>query len=52
MVKMVGIMYIDYRQPHEFTDEELSAIQIFANQVGSALQNARLIQQEQLNTPG
>ena len=30
----VGVMYINFRQPHAFTDEEIALIRIFTNQVG------------------
>lgn len=42
----VGILYLDFRQPRRFTDEELGLIRIFGNQVGSAIQVARLLQRE------
>lgn len=42
----VGILYLDFRQPRRFTDEELGLIRIFGNQVGSAIQVACLLQRE------
>jgi GAF domain-containing protein len=42
----VGVLYIDFRHPHHFTDEELDLIRIFGHQVGSAIRNAHLLERE------
>jgi GAF domain-containing protein len=41
----VGILYIDYRTPHEFPDEEKNVIRLFARQVAIAVHNAWLFEQ-------
>lgn len=38
----VGVLYINYRVPHKFTDHELSLIQLFAQQVAGLIRAARL----------
>lgn len=42
----VGIMYIDFRTSRQFDEEQLNIIRIFGNQAGSAIQSARLLQNE------
>jgi GAF domain-containing protein/AmiR/NasT family two-component response regulator len=39
----VGVLYIDFRHPHHFNEEELDLIRIFGHQAGSAIQNAWLL---------
>ncbi|MCI0395745.1 MAG: GAF domain-containing protein [Chloroflexi bacterium] len=46
----VGVMFINYRQPHEFTQEELGDIELFANQAAVAIHNAQLYEREQKQT--
>ena len=36
-----GLLYVDFCAPHEFTDDELQTIQMFANQAAIAIKNAR-----------
>jgi GAF domain-containing protein len=38
----VGVMFVNYRSPHRFTDDELTNIQLFANQAAVAIRNAQL----------
>jgi GAF domain-containing protein len=38
----VGLMFVNYREPHRFTRDELSSIQLFANQAAVAIRNAQL----------
>jgi GAF domain-containing protein/CheY-like chemotaxis protein len=38
----VGILFVNFRQPHLWTQEELSLIEIFASQAAVAILNARL----------
>jgi len=43
----VGIMYIDFCEPHRFSQEELFQIRVFARQVSRAIQNVHLIEARQ-----
>ena len=38
----VGVLFINFRAPHYFSDAELSLIQLFAQQVASLIRAARL----------
>lgn len=38
----VGVLYINYRTPRYLSSSEINLIRLFAHQVGSAIQNARL----------
>ncbi len=38
----LGVLFVNFRQPHEFTGEELETIGRFANQTAFAILNARL----------
>lgn len=40
--KPLGVLYVNYSQPHSFTQVEKSMLAIFANQAAIALENARL----------
>jgi signal transduction histidine kinase len=42
--EIVGVMFVNYRQPHEFTDNEKRILETFVNYAAIAIQNARLIQ--------
>ncbi|OQA18049.1 MAG: anaerobic nitric oxide reductase transcription regulator [Chloroflexi bacterium ADurb.Bin360] len=42
----VGVLYINYRAPHEFTEEELNLVRIFGHQLANAIHTARLIEKE------
>lgn len=42
----VGVLYIDYCNSHHFSENELYFIRILANQLGSAIQHARLLEHE------
>ena len=37
----VGVMFVNYRSPHRFTSDDLTNIDLFANQAAVAIQNAR-----------
>lgn len=41
----VGVMFINYRTQHRFTDDELASIELFANQAAVAIHNAQIYQQ-------
>lgn len=41
----VGVMFINYRRSHRFTDDELTNLDLFANQAAVAIRNAQLYQQ-------
>lgn len=45
--KRVGVMFINYRQPHQFTPDEVTNIDIFAYQAAVAIHNAQLYDQVQ-----
>jgi PAS domain S-box-containing protein len=45
--RKVGIMFINYRQPHHFTDDEITNIELFAHQAAVAIRNAQLYRQVQ-----
>lgn len=40
----VGVLYIDFCQPHAFSSDEINAVQIFATQAAVAIQNSRLFE--------
>ena len=40
--EVIGILFVNFRAPHEFGDDERRAIGLFANQAAIAIQNARL----------
>jgi signal transduction histidine kinase len=40
----LGVLYVNYRQPHFFDRDECNVIRILANQAAVALQNARQLQ--------
>ncbi|MBI4790416.1 MAG: GAF domain-containing protein [Chloroflexi bacterium] len=44
--KPLGVLYVNYSEPHTFTDVEKNVLAIFANQAATALENARLHQVE------
>jgi GAF domain-containing protein len=41
----VGVIYIDFREPHVFSDEEKNTIRLFAHQASIAIYNTRLYEQ-------
>ncbi|MBE9513974.1 MAG: GAF domain-containing protein, partial [Chloroflexi bacterium] len=43
----VGVVFINYRSRHRFTNDELTSIRLFANQAAVAIRNAQLYQAEQ-----
>ncbi len=45
--KSVGVLYVNYPEPHIFTDNEKNMLAIFANQTAIALENAQLWYAEQ-----
>ncbi len=38
----LGVLYVNFRSPHPFTDDEKSTIRLFAHQAGIAINNAHL----------
>ncbi len=46
----VGILFINYRQPHHFTENELRYIELSANQAAIAIHNAQLFERKQQRT--
>jgi diguanylate cyclase (GGDEF)-like protein/PAS domain S-box-containing protein len=45
--KVIGLLAIDSAEPDDFTEEEIQTALEFANQVASALENARLFRESQ-----
>ncbi|MCB9079919.1 MAG: GAF domain-containing protein [Anaerolineaceae bacterium] len=45
--RKVGIMFVNYRQFHRFTPEEVKYIEFFANQAAVAIRNAQLFEEQQ-----
>lgn len=43
----VGVIFVNYRTPHTFGEEEKRIIELFATQAATAIQNTRLFQLEQ-----
>jgi signal transduction histidine kinase len=43
----LGVLYVNFRTPHLFTDDEVHIIRLFANQAAVVLQIARLLEREQ-----
>ena len=41
----VGVMFVNYRQPHRFTNDEYQNIELFANQAAVAIRNSQLYEQ-------
>lgn len=45
--KRVGVMFVNYRQPHQFLPDETTNLEIFAYQAAVAIYNAQLFDQVQ-----
>ncbi len=45
--KALGLLFINYRTPHKFTEEEKNSIRLFAHQAGIAIHNALLFRRSQ-----
>lgn len=43
--RKVGVLHVNYTEPHHFSDTEMQMLSIFANQAAIALENARLYQE-------
>jgi GAF domain-containing protein len=43
----LGLLFINYRSPHHFTEEEMNSIRLFAHQAGIAIHNAWLFRRSQ-----
>lgn len=48
--QIVGMLFINYRQPHHFTENELRHIELSANQAAIAIHNAQLFERKQRRT--
>jgi GAF domain-containing protein len=46
----LGVLYVNFRVPHAFTQQEKDTIRLFAHQASSALNNSRLYQQAKRQT--
>jgi PAS domain S-box-containing protein len=42
----VGVMFVNFRTPHEFTEHELTSIDLFAKQAAVAIHNKQLYEQQ------
>lgn len=42
----VGVMFVNFREPHEFTEHELTSIDLFAKQAAVAIRNKQLYEQQ------
>lgn len=40
--RKVGVIFVNFRSPHRFTSDEITTIQLFADQAAVAIRNARL----------
>ena len=45
--KKVGIMFVNYRSQHKFSDEDRTELELFANQAAVAIHDAQLYEKEQ-----
>ncbi len=43
----IGVLFVNYRTPHIFQDEEKETIELFATQAAIAIRNARFLQEQQ-----
>jgi GAF domain-containing protein len=43
----VGVMFVNYREPHRFTADDLSNIELFAYQAAVAIRNAQLFSEQE-----
>jgi GAF domain-containing protein len=43
--KVLGILYVDFRTPHPFSNEEKDIVRLFAHQAAITMDNSRLYQQ-------
>ncbi|HYJ86196.1 MAG TPA: GAF domain-containing protein, partial [Pyrinomonadaceae bacterium] len=43
----VGVMFVNYRREHRFTDDEKDSIDLFANQTAVAIRNAQLFEKQE-----
>ena len=43
--RKVGVMFVNFRSPHRFTSDEITTIQLFADQAAVATSNAQLYEQ-------
>ncbi len=46
----VGVMFINFRTPHHFSEDEQISIDLFANQAAIAIHNAQLFERERRQT--
>ncbi len=46
-IEKVGVMFVNYRRPHRFTDDKLTNIGLFAHQAAVAIRNAQLYEEAQ-----
>lgn len=42
----VGVLFVDFTSPRQFTDDEIRTVQIYAHQAAIAIHNARLFERE------
>jgi GAF domain-containing protein/anti-sigma regulatory factor (Ser/Thr protein kinase) len=46
--RVLGVLYVNFRSPHRFSDEEKDTIRLFAHQAELAIDNSRLFQQARI----
>jgi len=46
----IGVLWVNYLEPHAFSNEEIELLQTFANQAAAAIENARLYSELRTNT--
>ncbi len=43
--RCIGVLFVRYTEPHPFSEEEIQALSLFANQAAVAIENARLYEE-------
>jgi len=47
--RIIGALDVQSQYPHAFTDEDITIMQVMADQLAIAIENARLLQESQEN---
>jgi hypothetical protein len=42
---VLGILYVDFREPHQFSEQEKNVVRLFAHEAAIAIHNSRLYQE-------
>jgi HD-GYP domain-containing protein (c-di-GMP phosphodiesterase class II) len=43
--RTLGVLYLQYREPHTFNEREIQRLTLFANQTATTIENVRLVQE-------